>query len=165
MQYIKHLLLLALVATTFTACQDDDYAPIGEPSDKVVAISDTWRLTTVEQTDNLTLAGLKSLDITTYFLGSEDFVIAFSMDGTYTVEDGGSDRNFFGTGGTWAYDDPEFPTNLTLTPIGGMAMVIDLEQAVLEVGNELKISQRRNCTDPSNTAEAPISYVYTFERS
>jgi len=69
----------------------------------------SWKLISIEQTDELDKGDDEALEVTTLMGGAEAAVITFNSAGfTYTLE-AGTMRSFFPASGNWFFDNNDFP--------------------------------------------------------
>jgi hypothetical protein len=150
------LLITLLFALTFGACKKDR-PKIGDVQSKVDGIAATWTIKNVmvkDMRDPLQT----SLDITPFYKKSNPMRITFTISKTYSVQ-AGDGKNVFGTSGTWAFDDDQFPTEIRLTSNGNTI--------VMPLVNTIRPSDKLLKLDYSNIdcGERVISkYLFTFER-
>ncbi len=150
------ILFFALLALVAVSCEDE-IPPLGEPSSKVLGIQATWVLTAVEQVDLLTPFNENTLDVSTVFIG--DTPASMTFDGSsYTVNYGTSPEGLLGTGGSYTFDDNDFPTLINLSS-GGTNYTLNLNRTVREIDPTLEFEIKRVC----GGIEA-ISYKYVFTR-
>jgi hypothetical protein len=104
------MLTLALVVA---GCKPE--SPVLDPApSKLEGINDTFTLVEVMQVDYNGI-GLTELDVSGIFIGSTPATIAFnSGDKTFTYNTGTS-LDFLGSGGSWAFDNDDYPTKLMMT--------------------------------------------------
>ncbi len=161
---IKISVLIISVITLFSACRPDLKGELGTPSDKVAGLSGTWKVSKFSQVD-LNNPIQEERDLTEFYVveGQDLLTLAFSSsDRTYTVTPGAG-RNFFGTGGTWSFDNDQAPSKLILQneteiielPLGAM---------VREFDNELAIDVPRFCEDGSGNRTNTVIYKFRFTR-
>jgi hypothetical protein len=157
MKRIYHLILFALVIAG-TACEKTDVPPLGEPLSKVEGLSGSWTLETVQRFDQSEVDLSKaSFDISDVFI-RDDFRIVFKTDGTYTVETGNT-PNYFGTSGTWAFDDNEFPTMVMLVNGNGEDLTLRLNGPTRPVDQTLSFTLFRSCS-----GDGGYGYIFEFSR-
>ncbi len=158
MKYINlKIIVLALFVIGFSSCDEDEIPPIGEPSSKVLGIQDEWTLTKVVQVDLLTPFNENSMDVSGVFIGNAPAAMSFDAD-NYTINYGSSPEGLLGTGGTWAFDDNDYPTNITLTS-NGETYVVDLNRTVRETDLTLEFELKKVCEGVES-----IAYQYVFTR-
>ena len=149
--------LVAAALLALGACKPE-VGPIGPSYEAGAGILGTWELTMVEQTD-VTLPVPETRDVSDLYVDAQNkWVVAFNSDSTYSVNQQGPGFDVFGSGGTWRYNTPEYPSELQLVqdstivilPLGNMPRSIDQ--------NVSFIYGRERCDKPS------VSYQLTFTR-
>ncbi|MEL6534829.1 MAG: DUF5004 domain-containing protein [Bacteroidota bacterium] len=161
---MKKVLILAFtVALAVGGCRPEPFAPIGEPLDRVAGLEGSWNIVSVTQIDEIKMDLEEpdfSKDVTNLF-GFFDYAVNFESAGSFTVTPGEA-PNFVGvTEGTWAFDDPDYPTELQLTATGGTepSATFALNRLPQEDLNlELRFERY-------NGDELVLSYVYVFEKA
>lgn len=151
------LILFTLLVISFSSCDKNEIPPIGDPSSKVLGIQDDWTLTKVVQVDLLTPFNENSMDVSSVFIGDTPAAMNFDAN-NYTINYGSSPEGLLGTGGTWAFDDNDYPTNITLTS-NGETFIVDLNRTVRETDTTLEFELKRVCGGIES-----ISYKYIFAR-
>jgi|GEM_PF-921915 len=159
-----HLFLFAVLCFQ---CKDES-PPIGEPFSQVEGINDTWKLVSIEQTDELNKGDDEALDVTTLMGGAEAAVMTFnSTDFTYTLESG-TMRSFFPANGNWFFDDNDFPAKITLEN-SGTQVELDLQAPIRRESGEdnLIIKYIRpidGCKELEGGQIGAVAYRYNFLR-
>lgn len=157
---MKKLAILSLLLTGMLACRPEPYEDIGQNYSLTEGIDGSWSLQKVEIED-LTLPVPEGRDITDYYLSDGSLDIQFDAETrTYTVSNPESPGNIFGSSGTFTFDDPEFPEDMSLTHSGG-TITLSLTNMVRSIDNDMGlIRQRYKCGD-----ERPyVNYRFTFNR-
>ena len=154
----KATLFIASVLLILSACKPE-VGPIGPSYEAGAGIIGSLELTGADQTD-VTLPVPETRDISRiYQNASNKWTVVFNTDSTYSVSSQGPGFDLFGTGGTWEYNTPEFPSELHLTqfdtvttvlPMGNMPRTIDQNFSV--------VFNRIRCDKPS------VSYTLMFTR-
>ena len=158
--YTATIVLMAFIGfVSLNSCEKKVYE-IGEPTSKLEGINGAWNISGVTQIDEA--SPLKDeMDLDRFFIipGEPALAITFnSADLTYSVVPG-SGKNPFGDGGDWTFDDPNFPSSLTLYSTGGDTIVVGLGQTIKPTDSNLFLNQQRFCDD------APVTtYQYIFDR-
>ena len=154
-RYILLALLLGMFVS-MTGCEKE-YVLEPAPS-KLEGISGTFTLSSVTQLDPLTFGELNSLDVTSVFAGTNPAQITFNSDaGTFTYETG-TTIDFIGASGTWAFDNDEYPTKISMTANGAtydLGLVNTIRPA-----DDLAFQLDRTCGGTVTT-----SYQYSFTRN
>lgn len=144
-------------AAILSGCKPEINGELGEPFDKVVGMTGTWELQAFTQQD-LNSPVKEVRDLSSFYLNgvATPLQLTFDADGTYDValEIG---KNYFGEGGTWSFDDPEYPSFLEL--YASDTLVYNLGSMVRPFDTELKIEYRRECG-----ATTTVVYTFTFNR-
>lgn len=156
----KWMFIFALTAIVASSgCKDKD--ELDPPGSKLDGINSNWEMVDVVQIDIATLAQ-KELNVSNAFIGAKAMKIQFNAsDFTYTVTPG-SGPNYFGTAGTWAFDDNEYPTKITLTTSANETKVLPLVRTIRPVDAFLHFSYQRKC---ANADKPYIAYEFKFIRS
>ncbi len=151
---IKGLMLALVGIAMLAACKPTTEGEVGEPFDKIDGMSGTWEISRFIQKD---LNNPIKENITPLRLSFD------GADRTYNVaiETG---RNYFGEGGTWAFDDNDYPSFIFLTTtIDGVETVLEFElgSMVRSFDNTLLIELGRGCN--LGTADEIPTVIYRFE--
>lgn len=154
----KITLLFASAMLIMSACKPE-VGPIGDRNAPGAGLIGTWELTNAEHTD-VTLPVPETRDISSFYQRTTNkWRVQFNADSTYSVLSTGPGFDLFGNGGTWAYDAPDYPTELLLTqfdtvttalPLGNMPRTIDPTLSI--------VYSRIKCGNPS------ITYRLTYTR-
>jgi len=154
--YIFFNLLIAILATGLTACQED-YVLDPAPS-KLDGIDGTFTVSQVMQLDPNTFGEFNSLDITDVFVGDTPAQITFdSESGSFTYETG-TTIDFIGASGSWAFDNNDYPTKITMIE-GVNTFDLGLVNSI-RPQDELVFQLDRVCGGAVTT-----SYQYMFSRN
>lgn len=139
------------------SCKDDPV--IGDASSKLKGIDATWEVDQVIQSYS-TLTGAVEWDVTYYYkTDAAQMEVMFDSDNlTYSVSAEGM-KNFFGIGGSWAYDNDEFPSQITFNEGSANELVVPLGAIVREVDEKLHLIYERGCG-----TETYIKYDFYFTR-
>lgn len=147
------------------SCKPEIKGELGEPFSKVDGINGSWQLTTFSQRDeNNPIKEVR--DLSEYYIidGQESTKLTFnSSDFTYSVEPGPG-RNFFGTEGTWRFDNNEapayvfleMPTDTLQLTLGSMPRSID---------TQLNLELPRYCVDANSNAVPTVTYIFNIQRT
>lgn len=159
MRAMKNIFLISIVMLGLAACQPEPYKEIGPAYDLTTGVNGQWHVSKVEVTD-LTLPVPESRDISDFYANGSPLEIDFDAEGgTYTVVDPQVSGNVFGAGGTFAYNDPEFPTKLTLRTTNQDTIVLSLGNMVRKVDPTMALKLVK-----SACGQDYISYNFTFNR-
>lgn len=155
-RYRFFYLLIAILGTGLTACQED-YVLDPAPS-KLDGIDGTFTVSKVMQLDPNTFGELNSLDITDAFVGDTPAEITFdSESGSFTYQTG-TTIDFIGAAGSWAFDNNDYPTKITMVESGtsyDLALVNSIRPQ-----DELVFQLDRICGGAVSS-----SYQYMFTRN
>lgn len=157
----RTFLAIAIVGIAFSSCKEKIEGELGEPFDKVAGLAGTWELTSFIQKD-LNNPVKEERDLSSFYIqdGITPLQLTFGeTDRSYSaaIEVG---RNYFGTEGTWGYDDDQYPSSIYLFSETD-TLTFDLGRMVREFDNTLLIELPRGCS--LGTADAIETVVYKFE--
>lgn len=158
---MKNLVILVLFVTLIAACRPEPYKEIGPSYDLATGISGSWQIEMVEGVD-LTLPVPESREIGDFYTSAEN-PIGLTFDASsemYTVVNPQTPGNIFGQGGTYAFDNPDFPTQLSLYDNNNDTIVVDLLNMVREIDPNMGLSYTR-----STCGTEYFRYNYTFKRN
>jgi len=162
MNHMKKYLLLSIIgimALGIIACGDEEPLEIGAPSSKMEGITDEFELNRVLIFDNNTPFDDNSLDISSSVIGETPLTLSFDAETSRYEVTAGTSRNVFGSGGIWSFDNPQFPTFLTLSANqGGPIVTSRLLKTIRPQDDELQISIDSGCDGSA------ITYEYYFTR-
>lgn len=151
-------LLLMMGSISLHSCKKDRLE-LEAPSSKLEGINATWKLKEVIQVDEAD-ALFPEMEVSEAFIGEDGLEITFnSSDFSYAVNAGES-PNYFGTTGTWAFDDNEFPTLISITH-DGKTENLNLLRTVRTVDKTLEFRYYRQCAEAGKNV---VSYKMVFER-
>jgi hypothetical protein len=110
-----------------TSCRKE-YKEIGDNPSKVDGITASWVLTGCSIIDKAATVE-ETMDVTSFFTQNGKLPnVHFVMEngtGTYSSDSSNVAYNFFGgTGGTWTFDNADYPTKVILTPAGSAEPVV-----------------------------------------
>lgn len=118
MKRIHRILAIALPILVLASCRPDqptDPGPAYGAGDGVVG---TWEQSGAVIYD-LSLPVPESQDVSAFYAKAGNaWVISFSDDGSYVVDQQGKGPDMFGTSGTWNFDTAYYPTEMTVIPTG-----------------------------------------------
>ena len=159
---MKKIAFIICVATLIMAgCKPDKKTDIGEPFDKVAGLEGTWILSGFLQKD-LNNPVQEERDLSEYYIvdGAAPLELTFSAaDRAYSIEitEG---KNFFGTGGTWTFDNDQFPTSI-LFDDGTNQNIFSIASVVREFDNMLTIQLEKGCSE----TDLNVIYKFNFDRA
>lgn len=142
------------------ACRPEPFEEIGPRYDLATGITGSWQIEMVEGVD-LTLPVPEARDLSDFYTSAVD-PLGLSFDANsemYTVMNSTTPGNIFGQGGTFAFDDPEYPTRLTLYNSGADTIEVNLLNMVREIDPNMGISYTRDLCGTDY-----FRYNYTFKR-
>lgn len=155
----KHSIILTLVLAVLvglSGCKKEEYV-LEPPASKLEGINATFSLARVIQVDQLTFEVDNSLDVSSVFIGQTPARITFDSDaGTFNYQTG-STIDFIGASGTWAFDDNDYPTKITMNN-GADTYDVTLIRTIRPQDN-LEFQLDRSCG-----GQLIFSYQYIFER-
>lgn len=164
---MRNFIIILFVSLLMVTCQPDEIPPIGEKTDYISMLSGTWSMQKVVQID--AEAESKAFpdfatekDLTYVFPGHPytDFQITFHADGTFSTDKGTSYMKMLDSG-TWAVDDPDYPSAVVLTA-GSETQYVSLGSlADVIVG---KVEFREIRTQPE-TGKVKIRYIYSLTKN
>lgn len=173
----KIFILAAGIAFTLWACKPELKGELGEPANKLDGMAGTWEIVSFKQQDpNNPIR--EERDLSEFYIqeGETPYRLTFNKDSmTYSVAEGPG-KNYFGTGGTWNFDDNEFPTYLFLRPpsmfsdnshdgflVSGEKKLL-LGSVVRPSDNTLNIQLENYCEDADGNRTTTAIYTFTFNR-
>lgn len=144
-------------------CKPEPKGEIGTPFDKVSGFAGTWKITSFTQQD-LNNPIKETRDLSDFYVvdGEEPLTLIFNSDKTYSVQVGPG-KNYFGTGGSWGFDNVEYPSFLMLyTPTD--TIQLSLGSVVRSFDNALSLELPRTCTDSEGNVTNTVIYSFNFAR-
>lgn len=142
-----------------TACKKERPV-LDPPQSKLEGINHQWKLIGVDQVDAASIEQA-TLDVSEAFINGDGLEITFnSTDFSYSV-DAKNSPNYLGAGGSWEFDDNDFPSLIALMPTGGEAIVLPLLATVRPKDPYLKFGIDRRCGTESKPY---VGYQFTFMR-
>ncbi len=159
---MKNIAYIICIATLIMAgCKPDKKTDIGEPFDKVAGLEGTWVLNSFLQKD-LNNPVQEERDLSQYYIveGIAPMELTFNAaDRAYDIEltEG---KNFFGSGGTWSFDNDQYPTSI-LFDDGTEENSFGLGSVVREFDNELTIQLEKGCSED----DLNVIYKFIFDRA
>lgn len=158
---MKRISVFILALAFMAACKPEAYKEIGPKYDLATGITGSWEVQMVEGVD-LTLPVPEARDLSDFYTSApEPIGLTFdAASGMYTVVNPGTAGNIFGQGGTFAFDDPEFPTLLSLYDSSNDTIVVNLLNMVREIDPNMGLSYTRSACGTNY-----FRYNYTFKRN
>lgn len=152
------LLFVVAVLLSLAGCKETIEGELGTPFDKVAGMSGDWELHAFTQTD-LNNPVQEQRDLTFLYTEgvTQPLTLSFDAEGTYAValEQG---KNYFGEGGTWTFDDLNYPTFLLLDT-GTDTLEFNLGAVVRPFDQDMSIEIQKGC-DGTET----VIYSFDFTR-
>ena len=155
------ILFILLGVLSLSSCKKTIEGELGEPFDKVSGMAGTWQLTTFSQTD-LNNPIQEKRDLSRFYIkdGITPLEITFTKAGRTYETDIEFGKNYFGTSGTWGFDNEEYPSYLLLYGETD-TLQFNLGSVVRSFDQTMSIELPRGCS--LNKADAVPTVVYTFE--
>jgi Domain of unknown function (DUF5004) len=161
MKKINRILMLSMILSTalIFSCKKDIKEAASVQS-QISGINGNWALVKAVMNDT-TATTPDPVDVTDYFQDASKMPnINFNVtDYTYTSDVNGVGYDFFGIGGKWAFDDPQYPTNITFTPQGGTPFTMGMMAPIRIVDTRLKIQKYMYC----DSAKTNFKFAYQIE--
>lgn len=155
-------LSIFVLAATIIGCKKETYE-IGAPFSKLEGINGKWVISQVKQFDYTKRPVFDiQVDVSGLIIGNQPFAVTFnSTDLTYFVEAGPA-SNLLGTGGSWAFNNVDYPTAIEFTRNDGTTTSVQLKQTVRIVDSELIFEIPKECSSVENPE---FGYLYIFTRA
>jgi hypothetical protein len=161
-----NIAIFFLALAVLFSCQPEDIKPLGDPLDKKQAVVGQWQISQVIQQDELSaIKGFPDfvtrMDITTIFPEAPytDLKVSFNEDGTFAV-DAGRALVDLPAAGTWALDNPDYPSAVVLTDKEGNVTSVEFGDFNGLTQGTLNLALLRR----DENGKAFLSYQYTFEK-
>ncbi|MFN0032426.1 MAG: hypothetical protein ACKVOR_09720 [Flavobacteriales bacterium] len=158
------LVLLVVLATGMATCKPRIEGELGEPFDKLAGINGTWQISTFSQRDENNPIK-EVLDLSSFYVqaGVEATTISFnSSNMTYSIVPGPG-KNYFGTGGTWHFDNNEAPSEITLESATDTT-TLQMGTMPRTFDNYLGLELQRYCEDALGNRTATVTYIFEITR-
>ena len=155
---------MTAITMIFAACKPDLKGELGTAADKVAGMSGTWKVSRFSQVD-LNNPIQEERDLSEFYIvpGEEVLTIQFNKNDRSYVVTPGAGRNYFGTSGTWAFDNDAAPSTLILTS-AEETLELPLGTMVREFDNAFEIEIPRFCEDATGNRQATVIYKFQFTR-
>jgi len=152
------------ITIVLAACKPEIKGELGEPFSKTEGLSGNWQLVSFSQRDeNNPIKEVRNLSDFYVIPGEESTKISFnSSDFSYSVIPG-SGRNFFGTEGTWKFDNNDAPSFLYLQNITD-TLELKLGSMPRSFDQQLDVELPRYCVDNAGVATPTVTYIFTIQR-
>jgi len=163
---MKNIFVILFISLLVFSCQQDEIPAIGEKTDYKPMLAGTWDLVKFEQIDadaeskNFPAFATR-MNLTSVFVGHPytDFSITFNADGTFSTSKGTSYVQIM-ENGTWALNDPDFPSEILLTSSGATQTIALGSLADVIIG-KLQFKEERKLAE---TGKVKIKYVYSLTK-
>ena len=149
-----------MLLSAIWACKPEPYKEIGPRYDLAEGITGAWEIQMVDIED-ITLPVPETRSISDFYTSGTE-VLGLSFDASsemYTVTNPQLPGNIFGTGGTFAFDNDEYPTMLSLYDASNDTIVVDLQNMVRSIDPNMGLSYTRTTCGIDY-----VRYYYTFKR-
>ena len=152
---MKDLIIsLILVITAFSGCKEDP--KLHPESSKLEGINATWVLTKVSQID----PGNKDEVLDVSFVFTEGDPVEMTINSAYfTYQFKNGNPLYMGNAGTWAFDDNNYPTLITINH-DSKTEEVKLLRTIRTVDQILSFELNRYCDGGTKTT----TYQYEFTR-
>ncbi len=163
MKYLQTFswVLLSTFILLMTACKEETYE-IGEPFSKLEGINGKWVISQVKQFDYTKRPVFDiQVDVSSLMIADNPFSVTFNASNlTYEVASSGV-STLLGTGGTWEFNNVDYPTAIYFRRNDGSSTTVQLKQTVRIVDSELVFEIPKECT---TVASPEFGYLYVFNR-
>lgn len=151
---------LALPLLMVGACRPDQPTDPGTAYGAGDGVPGTWRQSGATIYD-ITVPVPEALDVSSYYQKEGNgWVITFSEDGSYVVDQRGKGPNAFGLSGTWSFDTASYPTDIFITPTGESTIEMDMLNAPRSTDSHFGLRfDGEKCGTPN------IRYDFIFTRN
>ncbi len=159
----KYTFLLMLTALSLVTCKPEISGELGTRPERFGAMNGTWSIYSFSQLD-LNNPIREERDLSEFYVieGETPLRISFNAsDLTYAVTPGPG-KNYFGTSGTWGFDNAEFPSYLYL--YGDDTLRFDLGSIIKPTDTEMVLALPRLCDDGAGNVLETVIYNFAFER-
>lgn len=160
----NNIIWFILIAAVLHSCKPDLKGELGTPSDKVAGMSGVWKVSRFSQVD-LNNPIQEERELTEFYVveGEDVLTIEFNKDDRSYQVTPGAGRNYFGTSGTWAFDNETAPSALILTS-ESETLELPLGSMVREFDQTFEIEIPRFCDDGAGNIQATVIYKFQFTR-
>lgn len=154
------IVLTSLLAAVllFSSCAQPEYS-IGTAPSKLEGIKGKWKLAQVKMRAEGSLIELNVVDLSAVYIGTTPMVIEFKSDLSYAITPGTTPNNLGGAAGTWAFDDPEYPTMVKFSSMSG-EKELALNAPIRPQDAYLDVKFQGGCS-----SAAKYTYLFRFERA
>lgn len=161
----RHTILFLGLAIFSTGCIEE-FGGVGEPTDKMAALSGTWQLESVIQVDEDAVRKgfpeyVQQMDITNLF-NYTDLTLVLEVEnnlpGSYMIERGNAPAIVELSSGQWELDNAQAPSAITF----GENEVLEFENYLGLQEGILNLKLTRYQTNGKGEKQAFVSYRYQF---
>lgn len=162
---MKKIVLFGLALLAFGSCRPEAYREIGESYSVIEGINGKWSLSVVEIEDR-SFPQWETREVSDFFNApSSNNQVDLDFDAnsnSYTITANSLDGlPFTSMSGSYAFDDPEYPSNMYLMAAGSSdTTTVALGSMVRSIDVEMKFEELK-----SSCGEVYARYVYTFNRA
>lgn len=170
MKSLYIILVSLVISIAFLSCGNESNPEFGTPFSKVEGIADEWELIEMYHsgidltTSNNTITN--TIQLSNAYLGTVPSTLNFTTEYNYTGSANDS-KVLFPIGGTWAFDDEDYPSKLFLTS-GGETVELQLLAPVREKVDPylhfLYIRPFGDCAPNDAVSTGTVGYEYKFAR-
>jgi len=157
---MKKVVLVSAMIFLLATCRPDEFKDIGPAYSTTEGIDGSWQIFSVEVVDQ-TIPGTDVKDLSAFYTSQPALMqMEFSSDdNTYSVTNSVPGAPF-GSGGRYAFNDPEFPSQIYLIPAGADTLTLNMASMVRPIDPFLTISK------PTIGCDQPFAlYNFTFKRN
>lgn len=151
---IKFWTLLLLLGVGLAACKPEDIV-LDPPGSKLDGINGTFTLAEVIQVDPFVIGSGNSLDITGAFTSGTVPSITFNSTALSYTFAPGDGPNYLGASGTWAFDNDDYPTLISMND-GTAQYDLKLLHTIRPQDEHLEVQYERSCG-------GTVSVIYQFK--
>ncbi|MBL7941732.1 MAG: hypothetical protein JNM00_03145 [Flavobacteriales bacterium] len=158
------LVAVVVAAMALVTCKPDIEGELGTHPERLGALNGEWKISAFSQLD-LNNPVQEERDLSEFFIveGETPLTIQFnSSDLSYTVVPGPG-KNYFGNGGTWGFDNADYPSYLFL--YGDDTLRFNLGSIVKPTDSNMVLALPRNCDDGAGNVLETVIYNFEFERA
>jgi hypothetical protein len=164
---MKNKVLIAVILSTsvlLSSCKPEVKGELGEPFNKVKGFTGTWEISQFVQQDVNNPIN-EERDLSEFYLVENEDVLRLTFNEsprTYSYT-AGAGRNYFGNGGTWKFDNDEFPSFVILEDPAD-TLTLDLGSIVKETDSKMSLELPRYCLDGAGGSTKTMVYKFFFNR-
>jgi hypothetical protein len=160
---MKKILSIAIIISLVSGCKPEPEGELGDPLSKIEGLKGSWEITSFKQQDPNNPVK-EERDLSEFYIvdGQTPMKITFNADATYSVVPGPG-KNPFGPEGTWHFDNPDFPTTLTLMSILD-TIDITLNSITRPSDAAMTLAVENKCTDIDGVSTLTSIHKFYFNR-